>query len=91
MGCCLLTVLGLLIPRITMVIIWLFSDWFGRAYDTWIWPLLGFFFLPYTTLIYMAAMLNAGEMTTGWLALTIAAILVDIGHWGGGTRARRKR
>jgi hypothetical protein len=88
---CFLVILSLLVPRVTLFFIWLLSDWFGRAYETAIWPLLGFLFMPYTTLAYMAAMLNNNQVLGGWwLALFIAAIVVDAGHWGGSGRSAYK-
>jgi len=86
---CLIVLIALLVPRIAMLFIWLLTDWFGRAYDSVIWPLLGFILLPYTTLAYMAAMLNAGGLTSGYLLLMILAVIVDLSHYGGGARARR--
>ena len=88
---CLLVILALLLPRVVMFFIWLMTNWFSRAYDTWIWPLLGFIFMPYTALAYMAAMLHAGSVTGGWLALVIVAAIVDISHWGGGGRKAFRR
>jgi hypothetical protein len=85
---CVLAVIALLVPRVLMVFMYLLTDWFGRAYETVIWPLLGFIFMPYATLAYMAAMLNNNHSLSGWwLALFIAAIVVDAGHWGGSGRA----
>jgi hypothetical protein len=87
MGCgCLITILALLTPRVAMVLIFLLTDWFRRAYETTIWPLLGFLFMPYLTLAYMAMKLNGGTLTGWWLALVIAAAVIDVGHWGGSGR-----
>jgi hypothetical protein len=84
---CLLIIVALLLPRLAMFLIWLFSDWFSRAYETAIWPLLGFFFMPYTTLAYMAAMLNNNhQINGGWLVLLIVAVVVDLGQNGGAAR-----
>ncbi len=76
---CLLTLLALLAPRLVLFFIWLLTHWFSVAYHTIVWPLLGFFFMPYTTLAYMGAMLNGG-LSLGWLILLILAILVDVSH-----------
>ena len=46
---------GLLMPRFIMVLLWLFSDYLSEAYGTWVWPLIGFFILPTTTLCYAVA------------------------------------
>ena len=45
----------------------------------------------YTTLAYMAAMLNAGGLVGGWLVLFIIAIIVDIANWGGSGHSYRRR
>ena len=89
---CLVAGIALLVPRLVMFFIFLLTDWFKAAFDTWYWPLLGFVFMPYTTLAYMAAMLNNNHMVSGWwLALIIIAAIVDAGHWGGSGRTWRRR
>ncbi len=81
---CLLVMIALAVPRVVMVFALLLTDWFGRAFETRMWPILGFVFMPYTTLTYMGAMLNHNHtLTGGWLAVFIVAVLVDAGHWGG--------
>jgi hypothetical protein len=75
-----------------MVAIFLLTDWFGRGFGTRIWPALGFVFMPYATLAYLAAMLNNNHaLTGGWLAVFVVAIVVDAAHWGGGGRTYRRR
>ena len=87
---CLLVIIALLLPRMALFLIWLFTDWLKQAYETALWPLLGFFFMPYTTLAYMGAMLNNNhQITGGWLVLLIVAVVVDLGHHGGTARGRR--
>ena len=55
---CILAIITLLAPRLLMLFIFLLTDWFSRAYHTVLWPVLGFLFMPYLTLAYMAAMLQ---------------------------------
>ena len=86
---CLLAIIGLLLPRVLMVFIVLLTNWFSLAFQTTLWPLLGWVFAPYTTLVYMAAMINNGEVTGWWLALVVFAVLVDIGVVGGSGRKAR--
>jgi hypothetical protein len=77
---CLLPCLAVLMPRVVMVFIFLLTDWFSQAYQSMIWPLLGFFVMPYTTLAYMAAMINNNHtLDNGWLVLVIIAVIVDLG------------
>lgn len=88
---CLLVILALALPRMVMFFIWLLTDWFGRAYGGVTIPLLGFLFLPYTTLAYMAAMLNGG-LHGGWIILLIVAVMADVsGNGSAGNRARARR
>ncbi len=89
---CLLAIMALAVPRVLMVITFLMTDWFRQAFETQVWPVLGFVFMPYTTLAYMAAMLNNNHaLTGGWLALLVVAIMVDVAHWGGGGSTYRRR
>ena len=82
---CIFAVLALAVPRVLMFLAFLLTDWFGRAFETRVWPVMGFVFMPYTTLAYLAAMLNNNHtLSGGWLGLFIVAIVVDAGHWGGG-------
>jgi hypothetical protein len=88
---CLLAVLALAVPRVLMLFIFLLTDWFSHAFQTQVWPIIGFVFMPYTTLAYLAAMLNNNHTVSGgWLALLIVGVIVDVGHWGGAHKYRRK-
>jgi hypothetical protein len=88
---CLLIVIALMLPRVTLFFIWLLTDWFPRAYETVLWPLLGFFFMPYTTLAYMGAMLNNNhQISGGWLIALIVAVVFDLSHHAETTRRGRK-
>jgi len=89
---CVLVVIGLAVPRVLMFFIWLLTDWFARGFETRVWPILGFIFLPYTTLAYLAAMLNNNHALSGlWLVLFVLAILFDVGNWTGSRAAARRR
>ena len=90
---CLVSCLALFAPRLLMVLLWIFSDWLGQAYQTTIWPLLGFFFLPYTTLAYAFAWHRGGGSIHGiGLVIVVVAVLVDLGVIGGsGHRENRKK
>jgi len=88
---CLLLLVILLFPRFILVCMWLFSDYLSRAYHGALIPLLGFFFLPLTTIVY-AWEVNSGMPTTGvnllWLLL---AVLIDLGGLGGGAHRQSRR
>ena len=89
---CLVALLALISPRLALFFIWIFSNLLDRAYDGWLVPLLGFFVLPWTTLIY-AVMWDSGTNSVEgieWL-FVILAFLIDLGSWGLGGRGRRSR
>ena len=78
---CVFAVLALAVPRVLMLFIFLLTDWFPHAFQTRAWPIIGFVFMSYTTLAYLAAMLtNNHTVSGGWLALLIVAVIVDVGH-----------
>ncbi|MCC7387436.1 MAG: hypothetical protein IT431_01580 [Phycisphaerales bacterium] len=87
---CLVASIAFFFPRLAMVLLVVFSDYLGRAYDTTVWPLLGFFVLPYTTLAYAFAVNHHGSAQGIYLALVILAVLVDLGVIGGGGRSAKR-
>ena len=75
--------LGLLTPRLIMVLLWLFGDYLSRAFDgSWLLPLLGFFLLPTTTLCYAFARNSMDGVRGFGLVLVIVGLLVDLGIIG---------
>ena len=47
--CCLVAALAFIGPRFVLVTMWIFGDRVDHAFSSWVWPLLGLFFLPWTT------------------------------------------
>jgi uncharacterized oligopeptide transporter (OPT) family protein len=91
MGCCLITILVLAFPRVALVLMFLFSTYLERAYHGLILPILGFIFLPVTTIVY-AWIVNSHESVSGiYLVLLVVAVLVDAGSWGGGGYSRSRQ
>ncbi len=89
---CLFGCLALIAPRLLIILLAIFSDAMRDAYQTVIWPVLGFFFVPYTTLAYCWAMNVHGSIEGYWIAVIVFAALVDLGAMGGGGHeARRKK
>jgi hypothetical protein len=88
---CLLALVGLITPRFVMIVLWLFTDYLSRAFHTFVWPLLGFFFLPTTTLAYAVATNSLGGIHGWGLVVLILGVLVDFGLLGGGARGRGAR
>jgi hypothetical protein len=91
MGCCFGCV-GMFFPRVALVFIWVLTNLVDRAFTGVLLPLLGFFFLPYTTLMYVIVYSPArgGVTSLGW-ALVVLAFLVDIGAVGGTGVTNRRR
>ena len=88
MGCIILLIV-LAFPRVMLVLTFLFSNYLERAYHGLILPILGFIFLPLTTLVY-AWEVNSGYPTSGvYLVLLIIAVLIDVGGHGGAYQRRR--
>jgi hypothetical protein len=87
--CCLLVLLAFFTPRIVLVLLFLFSSYLSSAFDTWLWPTLGFFFLPATTIGYAVAQNEFGGLNGLGIVALVIGVAVDIGLLGGGARQRR--
>ena len=88
--CCFFTTLLLLGPRFAILIWWLFRPvLFNTIFNTWIWPLLGLIFLPWTLLMYLIVGGN-GIIGFDWVWLGLAFI-ADIASYTGGAYGNRDR
>jgi hypothetical protein len=88
---CLILLLVVAFPRIILALLFFLSNYLQHAYHGLLIPLLGFFFLPLTTLAY-AWMVNSGMPVAGVnLVILIIAVLIDAGGLGGGEYHRRTR
>ena len=89
---CLIGCLALFTPRLAIVLVVIFSNYIGQAYETFLWPCLGFLFMPFTTLAYAWAVNSHGTVTGIYLVVVVFAVLLDLGFVGGsGASARRRR
>ena len=87
---CLLVILVAFFPRIALVLLFFLSNFLERAYHGLLIPLLGFIFLPLTTIVY-AWMVNTGHAMAGVnLIVLIVAVIIDLGGWGGGYHRSRR-
>ncbi len=90
---CCFVVLGMLVfPRVALALMWFFSTYLQRAFHGGLLlPLIGFLFLPLTTIVY-AWEVNNRMPTSGinllWLLI---AVVIDLGGLGGGARNRSQR
>lgn len=90
---CLLALIAAFFPRLLLVVFWL-TGYGGRAFESILFPLLGFFLMPYTTCFYAIAQNQFGGPQGMGLALVIVGVIFDVGGWGGtrnGYRDRHKR
>lgn len=88
---CLLAILVLAFPRLVLALLFFLSNYLDRAYHGLLVPLLGFIFLPLTTLAY-AWMVNSHLPLEGVnVIILIIAVVIDLGGLGGGEWHRRRR
>jgi hypothetical protein len=88
---CLVVLLIAAFPRVVLVLMWLFSNVLDRAYHGLVIPLLGFFFLPITTIVYAWMVTNGLPLQGVNIFLLVIAVLLDAGSHGGGAGYYRRR
>ena len=87
---CLLLIIFVAFPRVALVLIFLTSNYLQRAYHGLLIPLLGFIFLPLTTLAY-AWLINTSLPLAGVnLLILLLAVIIDLGGIGGGAWHRSR-
>lgn len=85
---CLLALLALIAPRLVIILVAIFSTYFSTAYQHVLWPILGFFFMPFTTLAYAWAINSNGSVSGFYLVVVVIAVLMDLSALGGGYSQR---
>jgi hypothetical protein len=89
MGCLLLLVAATS-PRFALFVTWVFTDRLSVAFGTWLWPMIGFFLLPWTTLVWTYAYAPRDGVTgVGWV-LVVIALFADLGVLGSAREQRRQ-
>jgi hypothetical protein len=88
---CFFGCLGLFAPRLVLLFLWIFTSYVDRAFSSFVWPLLGIIFLPFTTLFYVLvySVANHGPTTAGWI-LVFIGFLLDLGSYSSSYRDRRR-
>jgi len=85
---CLFAVFALVTPRLVVAILFFFTRWFAGMFDSILWPILGFIFLPTTLLWYTAVQHWFNGQWTLWPVVgLVLALMIDISPAGG----RRRR
>jgi hypothetical protein len=89
--CCLFTTLVLFGPRLGILVWWLVNParWQLAFTGSFLWPLLGFLFLPWTTLMYVLVF-PGGVTGFDWIWMGLA-FLADISSYAGGAYGNRDR
>lgn len=87
---CLIVVLALAAPRLVIVVLWLFTEWFRGLFETPLWPVVGFVFLP-TTLLWFTAVQRwfGGEWTLWPIVGLVVALAIDVSP--AGSRRKEKK
>ena len=90
MPCCLLALIVFAFPRAVLICMFLFSTYLQHAYHNLIVPILGFIFLPVTTIVYAWMVNNHMAIAGGNLILLLISVIIDFGGFGGGEYHRRR-
>jgi hypothetical protein len=92
---CLLVLFGLITPRFILFLLWLFSDYLNQAFSSGWWGILGFVFLPTTTIAYAIAQNEfraiGGGMEAAGIVVIVLGVVIDLGLLGGSGRGLGKR
>lgn len=89
---CLIILLILCSPRLILFLYWMFNNArFHMVFSgTFLWPLAGFLFAPWTTLMYYWAYNPAVGHLSGWGTFwVIIGILLDLSSYGSTKFGRR--
>ena len=87
---CLFALLAVAFPRIAIVLLWLFSNFFSGIYRGILIPILGFLFLPLTLIVYTYLQRTTpGPLGVQQLVFLFIAVILDLGLVGGGISRRR--
>jgi hypothetical protein len=89
--CCLFTLAAMISPRLGVFVLWAFTDRMTIAFNHWYWALIGFLFLPWTTIAWALAYApRQGVTGFGWFIVGFA-FFVDLMTYFGSSQARRDR
>ncbi len=89
--CCLLASMSLIGPRFGILVWWLMdSARWNRAFDNFFFAFVGFLFLPWTTLAYVATF-PGGINGFDWIILGLGILIDGLAYGGGGYGKRSRR
>ncbi len=87
---CLLLMVALAFPRVVLACMWFFTHMITRAYDGALIPLMGFVFLPITTIAYAWLVGQHRPIEGINLIILIVAVMLDMGSHNGGRQYYRR-
>jgi hypothetical protein len=86
---CLLAILIAAFPRVAIILLYLFTNFFTHVYTSIVIPLLGFIFLPLTLIAYTYFLNTHIPMNITSFVILFIAVIFDLGLVGGVARGRR--
>ena len=85
--CCWILIAFAFAPRFALFLMWLLNDRISMAFGGVLVPLIGFFLMPWTTLVYtLVAPYGLGVLD---IFVLVLAVIADLGAWGGGAKSRK--
>lgn len=87
---CLLAILIVAFPRVAIVLLYLFTNFFTGVYNSVLLPLAGFLLLPVTLIAYTYLQKSGSTDSTASLVILGVAVVLDLGLLGGGSRYRKR-
>jgi hypothetical protein len=92
---CLLVLLALITPRFILLVLRLFTDYLNAAFSSGWWGILGFVFLPTTTIAFAVAenefTAPRGGIEAAGIIIIVLGVALDLGLLGGSGRGLGKR
>ena len=77
--CCLALSTAFIGPRFALLLVWIFdSNRVDAAFSTWVWPLLGLLFFPWTTLCYLIVWGPVNGVSGGGWVLVAFGVFLDL-------------
>jgi hypothetical protein len=80
--CCIVLLASGLGPRLVLLGWWIFGDKVDAVWSSWVWPLLGLLFFPWTTLFYVIVWSAVGGVSGAEWLLVALGVVLDIGTYG---------
>ena len=85
---CLLAFGAAVAPRLILILAWIFGNRWDLVFNTFIWPLLGIIFAPYTTVMYLLVWSPGGLQGFDWVWLFLG-VMLDVMKWSQVANSRR--